>query len=196
MAVITEIRTAAQRLADARRESTTRATALEHALAQAAQPIYQSHRAGIDAAATDEAEAYAELLALVETSPGEFKRPRSLLVDGVKTGYRKEQDGLDYDSEEAVIARIFALEEFSGLAQALVRIERHLNIEAVETLEARQRRLLGIRTVTGADQPFISFSDTDVEKLVKAILADAQKRQGDQADAGAAKKSKKRKEVA
>lgn len=195
MAKITEIRAAAQHLADARRESTTRATALEHALAQAAAPIYQAHRTGIDAAAADEAEAYAWLLALVEESPGEFKRPRSLLVDGVKVGYRKEQDGLDYDSEEAVIARIFALDEFSALAQALVRIERHLNIEALETLEAGQRRLLGIRTVTGADQPFISFADTDVEKLVKAILADAQKRQGDQADSGKAK-GKKRKEAA
>lgn len=196
MAAITEIRTAAQRLADARRESTTRATALEHALAQAAQPIYQSHRAGIDAAAADEAEAYAELLALVETSPGEFKRPRSLLVDGVKTGYRKEQDSLDFDSEEAVIGRIFALEELSDLAPVLVRTERHLNLDAIETLEARLRRLIGVRTLTGVDQPFISFADTDVEKLVKAILADAQKRQGDQADAGTAKKSKKRKEVA
>ncbi len=195
MATITEIRAAAQRLADARRESTTRATALEHALAQAAQPIYQAHRAGIDAAAADEAEAYAELLALVETSPGQFKRPRSLVVDGVKTGYRKEQDSLDFDSEAAVIDRIFALEEFVDLAQVLVRTERHLNIDALETLEARQRRVLGIRRVFGADQPFISFSDTDVEKLVKAILADAQKRQGDQADTGKAK-SKKRKEVA
>ena len=194
MPTITEIRAAAQRLADARRESTTRATALEHALAEAAAPIYKVHRAGIDAAAADEAEAYAWLLALVETSPGEFKRPRSLVVDGVETGYRKEQDSLDFDSEEAVIARIFALEEFSALAQALVRVERHLNIDAVETLDAGQRRLLGIRTVSGADQPFISFSDTDVEKLVKAILADAQKRQGDQADTGKAK-SKKRKEV-
>jgi hypothetical protein len=195
MPTITEIRAAAQRLADARRESTTRATALEHALAQAAQPIYQAHRCGIDAAAADEAEAYAELLALVETSPGQFKRPRSLVVDGVKTGYRKEQDSLDFDSEAAVIDRIFALEEFADLAQVLVRTERHLNIDALETLEARQRRVLGIRTVFGADQPFISFSDTDVEKLVKAILADAQKRQGDQADTGKAK-SKKRKEVA
>lgn len=195
MPTITEIRAAAQCLADARRESTTRATALEHALAQAAQPIYQEHRAGIDAAAADEAEAYAELLALVETSPGEFKRPRSLVVDGVKTGYRKEQDSLDFDSEDAVITRILCLEDFDELARALIRTERRLNIEALEALDAGQKRQLGIRTVSGADQPFISFADTDVEKLVKAILADAQKRQGDQADTGKAK-SKKRKEVA
>lgn len=194
MSTLTNIRTAAQRLADARRESTTRATALEHALAQAAAPIYAAHRSGIDEAAAVEAEAHAALLALVETSPGDFKRPRSLIVDGVKAGYRKEQDSLDYDSEEAVIGRIFALDEFESLAQALVRTERHLNIEAIETLDAGQKRLLGIRTITGADQPFISFADTDVEKLVKAILADAQKRQGDTSDAG--KKKAKRKEAA
>lgn len=191
---LTEIRAAAQRLADARRESTIRATALEHALSQAARPIYTSHRPGIDEAAATEAEAQAELHALLVCAPGKFKRPRSIQVDGVKVGYRKEQDGIDYDDEAAVIARIRALDEFDGLAQALIRTEQHLNAEALETLDAEQRRRLGIRTVTGADQPFISFAETDVEKLVKGILVDAQKRQGDNADTG--KKKAKKKEAA
>lgn len=195
MTTLTEIRTAAQRLADARRESTTRATALEHALAQAAKPIYDRHRPGIDEAAANEAAAHADLLALITAAPGEFKRPRSILVDGVKTGYRKEQDGIEFDDESAVIGRIKALDEFDALAQALIRTEEHLNLDAIETLDAVQRRRLGIRSVSGADQPFISFTDTDVEKLVKALLADAQKRQGDNAEP-AKKKSKAKKEVA
>lgn len=195
---LTDIRAAAQRLADARRESTTRATALEHALSQAAAPIYNMHRPGIDEAAATEAEANADLLELIKSAPGLFKRPRSLQIDGVKAGYRKEQDGFDFDDEGAVIARIRALDEFDGLAQALIRTEEHLNVDALDTLDAGQRRSLGIRTVSGVDQPFISFADTDVEKLVKALLADAQKRQGDNAEAPAKKpKAKsKAKEVA
>lgn len=195
MNTLTEIRAAAQRLADARRDSTVRATALEHALSQAAAPIYNAHRPGIDEAAALEAEAHAELLALVSANPGDFKRPRSILVDGVKAGFRKEQDGYDFDDEDAVIARIKVLREFGALAQALVRTEQHLNLEAVEMLDAGQRRCLGIRSVSGADQPFISFADTDVEKLVKAILTDAKKRQGDDSEA-VGKKKAKRKEMA
>lgn len=198
MATITDIRAAAQRLADARRESTTRATALEHALSQAAAPIYNSHRPGIDEAAATEAAAYGALLDLIKAAPGEFKRPRSLIIDGVKAGYRKEPDGLDFDDEAAVIVRIRALDDFDGIAQALIRTEEHLNVEALETLDAGQRRSLGIRSVSGADQPFISFVETDVEKLVKGLLADAQKRQGDTTEAPAkkAKAKSKTKEVA
>lgn len=183
MATISDIRAAAQRLADARRESTTRATALEHSLSQAATPIYISHRPGIDDAAATEAAAYAELLDLIKAAPGEFKRPRSFIIDGVKAGYRKEQDGLDFDDEAAVIARIRALDDFDGIAQALIRTEEHLNVDTLETLNAVQRRSLGIRSVSGADQPFISYVETDVEKLVKGLLADAQKRQGDTTEA-------------
>jgi hypothetical protein len=104
---------------------------------------------------------------------------------------------MDFDSEEAVITRILCLEEFDELARALIHTERRLNIAAIEALAAGQKRQLGIRTINGADQPFISFAETDVEKLVKAILADAQKRQGDNSDAGGKKKGKaKIKEVA
>lgn len=188
------IRAAAQRLADARRESTTRATALELDLAQAATPIYQRHREGIDLAAAEEAEARAELQALVDISPQLFQKPRSVLVDGVKCGYRKQEDGIEYDDEASVIARVRALTEFAELASVLIRSEEHLNASAIDQLDGNQRRRLGIRTVSGADQSFITYADTDVEKFVKAILADAAKRQGED---GAPKKPKmKRKEVA
>lgn len=191
---LTEIRAAAKRLADARRQSTTRATALEHALAQAAEPIIERHRDGIDAAAAEEAEAKGDLQALIDKAPQLFQRPRSLTVDGVKCGYRKAEDGFDFDDEAAVIARIRALPDLAGLAAVLIRTEEHLSMAAVEQLDGNQRRRAGIRTVTGVDQPFISFSDTDVEKMVKAILADAAKRQGE--DEVPKKTKAKRKEAA
>lgn len=189
---LTKIRAAAQRLADAHRGSVAHATALEHALAQAATPIYAAHRAGIDAAAAEEAEANAELQRLIDAAPQLFYRPRSITVDGVKCGYRKDQDGIEYDDEAAVIARIRALPELAEMAPVLIRTEEHLNREAIDMIDPLQRRRAGIRSVTGADQSFIAFSDTDVEKLVKAIMADASKRQGEDEP----KKKAKRKAVA
>ncbi|WP_153117406.1 hypothetical protein [Rhodocyclus tenuis] len=176
-ATITEIRAAAQRLADAHRQSVTRATALEHALSEAAAPIYAAHRPAIDEAAAHEAECQAELQALIDGAPQLFARPRSILVDGVKCGYRKAEDGIDYDDEAAVIKRIKAL--LPDQSDLLVRSQESINVEAVAQLDSAVRRQIGIRSVSGADASFISFTDTDVEKLVKAILADAAKRQGE-----------------
>ncbi len=188
------IRQAAQRLGTARLESTTRATALEHELAAAAGPIYKRHREGLDTAAAEEAEAEVALMMLIKAAPQLFKNPRSITVDGVRAGYRKESDGIDFDDEAAVIARIRAFDDLSDLAGVLIRTEEHLNLAAIDQLDGNQRKQAGIRTVTGVDQPFITFTDTPVEKLVKLIIADAAQRQGDKEPA---KKSKaKRKEVA
>lgn len=193
---LTEIRMAAQRLADARRESVARATALESVLNKAITPIYACHRPGLDAAAEEEAAAKAELLDLIIASPQLFQRPRSLTVDGVKSGYRKEEDGLTWEDDAQVIARIRALPELQELAAVLIRTEESLNVSALAELDAKQRRQVGISLVQGVDKPFVSFTENDVEKLVKSILADAAKRQGED-DAPAKKKSKaKAKEAA
>lgn len=174
---ITEIRAAAQRLADAHRESVSRATALENELNKAVTPIYSAHRVGLDAAAEEEASAKASLQALVDAAPQLFSRPRSILVDGVKAGYRKGEDELDWDDAATVIKRIRALPELADMAQVLIRTEETLNIAALAELTSTQRQRIGVRRIAGIDQNFISFTDTDVEKLVKAILADTAKRQ-------------------
>lgn len=189
MAEITEIRAAAQRLATAHRESLSRATALESVLNKAITPIYAMHRAGLDAAAEEEAAARADLQLLVDASPQLFMKPRSIAQDGVKCGYRKSEDTLDWDDENIVIARIRAIPELADLAPVLIRTEEALNINALAELDGNARRKAGIRLIPGIDQPFISFSDSDVEKMVKAILADAAKRQGED-DAPAKKKGK------
>lgn len=189
MAEITEIRAAAQRLATAHREALSRATALESVLNKAITPIYAMHRAGLDAAAEEEAAARADLQLLVDASPQLFMKPRSIAQDGVKCGYRKSEDTLDWDDENIVIARIRAIPELAELAPVLIRTEEALNINALAELDGNARRKAGIRLIPGIDQPFISFSDSDVEKMVKAILADAAKRQGED-DAPAKKKGK------
>jgi len=193
---LTEIRTAAKRLAETHRESITRASALEKAIAEAITPIYEIHLVGIDAAADEEAAARADLQQLIDAAPQLFTRPRSVTVDGVKCGYRKKEDELDWDDEANVIARIRALPQLSEFAPVLIRTEETLVAGALAELDAISKRRIGIRLIHGVDQSFITFTDSDVEKMVKAILADATKRQGED-DVPAKKKGKaKVKEVA
>lgn len=193
---LTDIREAAQRLADAHRLSADLASKLENELADAIKPVYERHRSGIDIAVADEALKLAELQQLIDQAPNLFEKPRSLSIDGVRLGYRKQEDGVDFDSEGAVIQRIRALPDLAELAQVLIRTEEHLNLGAIDLLNANQRRRVGIRSVTGADQSFITLTDTDVKKLAKAIMSDAAKRQGEEdAPKKVKPKSSKRKEA-
>lgn len=175
---ITEIRASAQRLADAHLELVSRAKAAETAISAALKPIYTQHRAGLDAAAEEEAAARAELQNLVDGAPQLFARPRSITVDGVKCGYRKGEDMLDWDDEEAVIRRLRAL-ALVDANPVLIRTVESINVAALAELDGNELRRAGVRRIPGVDQSYISFIDSDVEKMAKAFLADATKRQGD-----------------
>lgn len=174
---LVRIREVAARLAVCNRDLTLRAEAQKREIAEAVAPIAERHRAGIDDVAAARAELEAELVALVEAAPSLFIKPRSISVDGVKCGYRKEEDGLDWDDEQRVIQRIEDLHP--ELYHLLVRETKSLVADALSQLEARQLRQIGARIISGADRVFVSVGESEVDKLVKAIMADAHRRIAD-----------------
>lgn len=182
------IRDAAQTLAARNRLLTELASAQQSAIAKAIEPITKQFRGALDNAAAERAEAEAELLRLVEAAPSLFKKPRSITVDGVKTGYRKEEDSLDWSDEKAVIARIDNL--LPEAADLLIRTETTLVKDALGQLTDAHLQRIGVRKVLGADRAFVTVGDSDVDKMVKTILADAARRQGDDEPAKKAGKTK------
>jgi hypothetical protein len=182
------IRDAAQVLAARHRVLTDLAAAQQAQIAQAIEPITRQFRSAIDAAAAEEAEALAELQALVEAAPALFVKPRSITVDGVKAGFRKEEDSPDWNDEQAVIARIENLLPES--ADLLIRTETTLVKDALGQLSDAHLQRIGVRKVLGADKAFVAIGESDLDKLVKTILADAARRQGDEEPAKKAGKTK------
>jgi len=182
------IRSAAERLAAAHVATTARASLLQEELKTAVTPIYQRHRSGLDAAAEEEARAKDKLQELLDAAPQLFSRPRSFIVNGVRAGYRKEEDTLFFSDEEAVIARIRAL--LPDQADLLIRTQESLVLDALPQLDGNDRRRVGISLVTGIDRPFITVGDSDVEKLAKTLIADAIRRVGEEEAPAKVKKGK------
>lgn len=174
---LVEIRAAAERLAQAHQASAASAALLQEELRQAIQPIYTRHQAHLDHTAAEEAHAYSVLEDMIAGAPHLFGKPRSLSVDGVRCGYRKEADTLDWDDDAGVIARIRAL--YPDQADLCVRTQESLVVDAIEQMGAIEHRRLGIRRIDGADQHFITIGDSDVEKIARLFIADAQRRQGE-----------------
>ncbi len=173
-----DIRAAAARLAEIAREVTVRAKLLEQELYVAVAPIHERHRAGLDALAELKARAEEDLMLLVVAAPDLFQKPRSITVDGVRAGYRKEEDFLDWDDPQVIIARIESL--LAEQVDLLVRTEKSLVLDAVVQLDAGVLQRIGVRRVPGIDRPFVTIGDSDLDRLVKTILADAAKRVGDE----------------
>lgn len=175
---LAEIRTKADALGAAHAATTARASLLNEEIKAALTPIYAKHRAGLDEAAAVEAAAKAELQELLDVSPHLFKQPRSIAINGVKCGYRKAEDALDWGDEDIVISRIRKLltEEQQAL---LIRSKESLVADALAALSQKDLTAIGVYRIVGADMPFISIGDSDVEKMAKALIDDAIRRQGE-----------------
>lgn len=172
-----QIRAAAQQLANCRNDTQACSALLNAEIKSVIAPVLEKYRVTIDTYAAAEAAALKTLDDLLMAAPNLFVRPRSLEVDGVKSGYKKEPDTLDWDSDAEVIARIKALR--ADLAPVLIRTSESLVIDALAQCDADLLRLLGIRTITGADRRYIVINDNDAEKLAKIVIKDAQRRQGE-----------------
>lgn len=186
------LRAAAERLGTAHQCTTATAALCQGEIQTAIAPIVAAYKEQLDRAAEEEATAREQLDALLAQSPHLFIKPRSASVNGVSYGYKKDPDGLDWDEEPDVIAAIKSL--LKDKAPLLIRTKEELNVDALEGLTAAERQKVGVRTVTGVDKRYIRIGDADVEKLAKALIADAVRRQGEEEPAPAKKTKRAKKE--
>jgi hypothetical protein len=192
---LADIRAAAEHLAARHNDTTGCAALLQAEIKGMIAPVLERYKATLDGYAAAEALAHAELTELLVRGPHLFVKPRSLAVDGVKAGYRKAEDTLDWDADDVVAKRVLAL--LPQQYDLLVRTQVSLVVDALATLDAEDLRKIGVRTVTGADQHYITVGDNDAEKLTKLVIAAAAARQGDDDKPRAAKgKAKAGKAVA
>lgn len=184
-----QIRAAAQQLANRRNDTQACSAMLNAEIKSAIAPVLEKYRDTLDTYAAAEATALKSLDDQLMAAPNLFVKPRSLEVDGVKAGYKKDSDALDWDNDAEVIARIKALR--ADLAPVLIRTSESLVIDALAQCDADLLRLLGIRSISGADRRYIVINDNDAEKLSKILIKDAQRRQGeDEAPVKAKSKAK------
>lgn len=184
-----EIRRAAEALANRHNDTTACAAMMQAEIKAAIAPVSLRYRAILDGYAAAEQAARDLLDDLLMSAPHLFTKPRSLTIDGVSCGYKRAPDTVDWADDAEVVARIKALTP--ELAPFLIRTQESLVVDALVGLKAETRAVLGIRTLAGIDNRFITVGDNDVEKLAKIVIADAARRQGDddkpKAKAGRAK---------
>lgn len=174
---LVDIRAAAQRLANAHNDTAATSALMNAEIKAAVAPVLERYKDTIDTYAAAEAMAQAELDDLLIKSPALFTKPRSMTVDGIRCGYRKDEDSFDWDDEAAVIAAIKAVAP--ELAPLLIRTQESLILDAIAPLDEDIQRKVGIRRITGVDRRFIKVGDNDAEKITKLVVASAAARQGE-----------------
>lgn len=137
----------------------------------AIEQVKRTHLAAIKQAVQKARQAQADLKAAIEDGKALFDKPRTRTLHGVKVGIIKQRGTVEFDDEAKVIARIRAKLP-RDQAELLIRVRESVHKPGVYDLTAGDLKSLGIRITADCDAVVIKSVDSEVDKLVSALLAE------------------------
>lgn len=133
--------------------------------------IKRSHMVKLKAAVNKAAETSEELRALIEQSPELFVKPKSVVFHGIKLGFAKEKGRIEFDDAEQVIKLI--RKHYPDLADSLISTTEKPSKDALNLLTAAELKKIGVTVTADADAVFVRATDSEVDKMVTALLKGA-----------------------
>lgn len=166
MSAIDNISKRASVYSDARQLLAEKVTAFNDGLAA----LRKDHIPGIKKAVARAAEAEAALRALIEANPDCFTKPKTQVFSGVKVGYQKGKGTISFEDADSVVARI--KKHLPDQADVLIKQKETPVKDALAQLSAADLKKIGVTVSEAGDQVVIKPVDSEVDKMVDALLKD------------------------
>ena len=122
------------------------------------------HRIAEQAASED------ALSAAILARPDLFVSPRTIAVDGIRFGLRKQPGTISLADDAQTIRRLRA--RFPDRAEALIRVRESLDRSALRKLPAGELAQIGVTIANAADEVTIAATPGDLDRVVAALLDD------------------------
>lgn len=166
MRTINEIEKLTKDFSDARRALSERVQTLEDEITA----LKRKYLPGIRRAVEATSERHESLSVAIEDSPELFVKPRTWLLHGIKVGYQKQKGKIEWEDEATVIKLI--KKHFPDTWETYVKtIEKPLKA-ALEALSVAELKKLGVTAEETGDAVLIKSTDSEIDKLVNALLKD------------------------
>ena len=110
------------------------------------------------------------LIAVIDTNPEMFEKPRTRAIDGVKVGYQKQRGAIDIGSAEKTIALI--RKKLPNKAAALIVTSERIDKTALRKLTVRELAMVGATLGEDTDKVVVTLASTDLDKLADALLSE------------------------
>lgn len=167
MASLADIERSAKHYADAREHLAGIVATMNEGI----ETIKRDHMKRLKKAVNEAAERHDALKSLIETAPGCFIKPRSVVFHGIKLGFAKGKGKIEWDDAEQVVRLI--KKHYPEQADVLIATSEKPAKEALANLTAAELKKLGVSVTDGGDAVFIKPADSAVDKMVDALLKDA-----------------------
>jgi hypothetical protein len=164
---MTQVETHAKAFAEARGKVAEIVTELNDGI----EALKRDHMGALKRAINRAAEKHEQLKAVIEGAPELFAKPRTVIFHGVKVGYQKGKGGIAFDDAEQVIKLI--RRHLPDVADALIAVKESPAKDALAQLSVAELKKIGCTVVDAGDAVVIRPTDSDVDKLVDALLKDA-----------------------
>lgn len=108
----------------------------------------------------------------IEAAPDLFTKPRTLILSGITCGFRKQKGKTiceDPDRTVALIKKHFDKSEHT----TLINTTEKPDLKAIGKLTAEQIKKLGIEITRDTDKTVTDPADSEVDKIVEALLAES-----------------------
>lgn len=125
---------------------------------------------GIKRAAALTAEKKSLLQAWIAESEELFVKPRTLILYGVKVGFQKQKGEISYADEAQTLRLIH--KHFPDMAELLIKTTEKPVKTALAGLPAAELKKLGVTVTADGDAVVIRATDSEIDKLVEALLKD------------------------
>lgn len=114
------------------------------------------------------AEAESKLRTAIEDNPGLFKRPRTVVISGVRVGFAKGKGSIDWEDDDQVVRLI--RKHFADQADALIKTVETPIKAALGNLTAADLKKIGVTVEETGDRVVVKPTDGEVDKIVAALL--------------------------
>ena len=166
MATLSEIEKLAKEFSEAREILKDRMTLLEHNIAEAKKKMIPGIRKGVETAAAKKQ----ALFDAIAESKEHFVRPKTVIFYGVRLGYQKAKGEIEWEDEAQVIRLI--KKHFPDETETLIKTKETVLKNALAQKSAADLKKIGVTVVDTDDEVFIKPTDSEIDKMIDALLKD------------------------
>ncbi|SDH89939.1 host-nuclease inhibitor Gam family protein [Roseospirillum parvum] len=116
------------------------------------------------------AEARSRLSAAIELAPQLFQKPRTLVLHGVKVGFAKGKGRLEFADGQKVVELI--RKHYPDRAEQLIQVRESPVKGALNQMTVAELKRIGVTVIESGDEVVIRPTDSEIDKLVEALLRD------------------------
>lgn len=116
------------------------------------------------------AEKYIALHGAIEAAPDLFVKPKTVIFHGVKIGYVKGRGEITWEDTDQVLKLI--KKHFPDQVDMLIKIEEKPIKAALAQLAVADLKRIGVTVTETNDQIVIKPTDSEIDRLVNALLKD------------------------